>query len=130
VKLALLVLVACHPTPQPPLPAPIANHVAVDAGGPVQTIECFSNERRIGNTCCHKDGAADRGELAWQACRGPQLGKLCHRRGDCDIACSCDQTWVSHDGTVGVTGHCSGGLRTDDWACELDEHGRVWNLVF
>jgi hypothetical protein len=94
-------------------------------------MECWSDEQRFGNTCCRKEAAVERqGELPWQACRGPQLGKECHRSGDCDIACSCDRQWTNHDGVAGVTGRCSGGKRTDDWLCELDEHGLVssWNI--
>jgi hypothetical protein len=87
-------------------------------------MQCRSDERRTGNTCCRKDG-----EPSWLACRGPQLGKACHRRGDCDIACSCNEKWSHPGGTAGLAGHCTGGGRTGDGVCVLDERGLVSGLI-
>ena len=131
------------PAPAPaPLHAPHAPAVPDDAqaepldpalgwpapdGGSQPTITCMADERRWGSTCCRTEGAP--GRRRWQACHGPQLGKVCHRRGDCDIACECDRAFVHHDGKTGVTGHCAGAPMSGVWTCELDEHGRVTSLI-
>jgi hypothetical protein len=148
-RFALLCLVACQsgaPTSvAPPVGSParasspdaaianpdaaIANpDAAVALGSAAQPkIECMSDERQWGTTCCRTEGAP--GRRRWLSCRGPQLGKVCHRRGDCDIACSCDRSLAHHEGMTGVTGHCSGDKPSGVWLCELDDDGKVSSLI-
>jgi len=130
-RFALVVLlVACQsgsPVPAPPAaPAPIAD-ASIPAAPLTTKTECMSDERQWGTTCCRIQGAP--GRRRWMSCRGPQLGKVCHRRGDCDIACSCDRNLVHHDGQSGATGHCSGDKPSGEWLCELDDNGLVSSLI-
>src|SRR5450432_533074 len=135
-RFALLVFViACQsgsPMPAPPAPAgPVANRVDAATPAAPATVttktECMSDERQWGTTCCRI--TSEGGRRHWMSCRGPQLGKVCHRKSDCDIACSCDRNLVHHDGRTGVTGHCSGDKPSGEWLCELDDDGKVTSLI-
>ena len=86
----------------------------------------MSDERRWGTTCCRSK--PERGHHAL-VCRGPQLGKACHKKSDCDIQCGCDRSLVHHDGDTGVTGRCIGFLPPGEWLCTLDDSGRVSSLI-
>lgn len=109
-------------------------HAAVDAcTGPGQ--------RRYGSTCCdtfHGDREARFPGMIFLRCRGPQVGQPCHKKADCDIACSCDGGGPLRggnspegpaDGTTGVVGVCTGQLQIGVWMCRLDEHGVVGHTI-
>jgi len=103
-----------------PIDARVLVPTAADAG-------CMSDERQWGTTCCRTEGAP--GRRRWMSCRGPQLGKECHKKGDCDITCGCDRALVHHDGKTGVTGHCTGFMPSGEWLCVIDEAGKVGSLI-
>jgi hypothetical protein len=94
--------------------------------------------RLHGTTCCESVGEGDRrypGEVYLQ-CRGPQIGKPCKSKNDCDIVCSCALPGAlgkdedgPKDGTPGVTGHCDGTLRVGTWMCQIDEKGLVAHWI-
>jgi len=142
-RFALLLLVAsCQmsvpepSTPQPaPAPAPVPGPgptlgpapAATPDGGAPTALECMSDEHGRGTTCCHTEG--EPGFRHWESCRGPQLGKPCHRRGDCDIDCECDRALLHHDGQTGATGHCEGAPPSGEWTCEIDEAGKITSLI-
>jgi hypothetical protein len=120
-RFAVLIAVAsCQQMPPAPPPPPAAPATTA-------AVECLSDERQWGTTCCHSEG--EPGFHHWTSCRGPQLGKVCHRRGDCDIDCECDRALVHHDGETGVTGHCEGPPPSGQWTCEVDEAGKVTSLI-
>jgi hypothetical protein len=86
----------------------------------------MSDERQWGSTCCRLEG---HGHGRWLSCRGPQLGKPCHAKTDCDMTCECDRSLVHHDGQTGVAGTCTGGLPSGVWLCTLDEAGHVTSII-
>jgi hypothetical protein len=117
-KLLLVLLAIAAKCAAPPMhPAPTAAAAA----------SCMSDERQFGTTCCRSEAA--RGEHRELTCRGPQLGKTCHKKSDCDIICECDRSLVHHDGMTGVAGTCGGFLPPGEWLCELDEDGKVTSLI-
>jgi len=77
--------------------------------------------------------------MVFLSCDGPQIGKACRAKGDCDVVCSCDPD-SAHlgggtppqgpaDGTRGAVGHCGGRLQVGTWMCEIDEHGAVTHVI-
>jgi hypothetical protein len=141
-RFAVVLLVAsCQMSvPEPaPVPAPHAPAVPRDAPEPADprigwpkedaaaAVECMRDERQWGTTCCHTEG--EPGRRVWQSCHGPQLGKVCHRRGDCDVMCECDRALLHHDGETGATGRCEGAPPSGEWTCEIDEAGKVTSLI-
>jgi hypothetical protein len=101
-----------------------------------------SDDVRYGSTCCEQTTNAGEphapGEIVLD-CHGPQIGKPCTRKGDCDILCACpgqdgplsndDGPSGPVDGTKGVTGTCSGILQVGVWRCEIDEDGKVTHVI-
>ena len=77
--------------------------------------------------------------MTFLSCTGAQIGKTCTKKGDCDIACSCDDPRRPlnpsngpvgpQDGTRGVIGRCGARLQIGVWMCELDEHGAVSHKI-
>ena len=77
--------------------------------------------------------------MTYLQCHGPQVGKACTKKGDCDIACSCDDPHQRlnprdgaigpKDGTTGITGHCAGSLQIGVWMCQINEQGVVSHLI-
>ena len=147
-------IVACH-APSPPAPStPPARHAAPppDAALPDATADapipkpvawaaCEGPDRRAyGSTCCDVDREPDKipGQV-FLSCSGPQIGKACRAKGDCDVVCSCDPP-DAHlgggtdpqgppDGTRGAVGRCGGRLQVGTWMCEIDEHGVVGHVI-
>jgi hypothetical protein len=101
-----------------------------------------SDEKLYGSTCCRSSGKGA-GEASPGAiilsCHGPQIGKACTRRSDCDLACFCEvQTGPLSNtsgpsgpaiGTKGVTGACGGLLQMGVWMCQIDENGVVIHRI-
>ena len=92
----------------------------------ISIVTCMSDERRWGTTCCR---TSQHGRRTSMSCRGPQLGKSCTRRTDCDLACACDRSLIHHDGQTGVVGTCSGYQPSGEWLCRLDDQGGVTSLI-
>jgi hypothetical protein len=130
----------------PPPPTAVAPAAAVPppaaAVAPVAGTCTGPNERLWGTTCCeHEPDPGDArfpGQIATD-CHGPQVGKPCARRGDCDIACSCDPPGEllrpgqggqgPANGTRGVTGTCTGVIQIGVWMCRIDENGVVGHVI-
>lgn len=119
----LFVVLWCCQMEKTDTPAP---RPAVRDAAPVAAVDCMSDERQWGTTCCRSQGV---GRRRWMSCRGPQLGKTCHKKSDCDITCGCDPSLIHHDGETGATGHCTGTMPSGEWLCTLDEAGRVSSLI-
>ncbi len=119
------------PTPSsvPPAVAPIVT-------------SCVGPRKRLhGTTCCESKGSQETdhpGEVFLE-CSGPQIGKTCTKKGDCDVVCFCkgQPTLVSPgddragpaDGTRGQTGVCGAKLQVGVWMCEIDEKGAVTHVI-
>jgi len=102
---------------------------------------CASDERSYGSTCCSApQGREERhpGQTIMD-CHGPKIGQSCKAKGDCDLACSCDDPKVllspSHDhagpkdGARGVTGVCGARVQVGVWMCQIDERGVVTHVI-
>ncbi len=98
--------------------------------------------RRYGTTCCEVRGGDDRAKfpgMTFLSCHGPQIGAACQKKGDCDVACFCDDPTRARDprsaasgpadGTLGVTGVCGGRLQIGVWMCQIDEKGAVTHVI-
>jgi hypothetical protein len=131
----------------PPAPAagtPVAVAPAAAASPPAAVVAQValackgSDERLWGTTCCRNEPDSGDARFPGQIvteCHGPQIGTPCARRGDCDIACSCDPPGEilrggergqgPADGTTGVTGTCTGLIQIGVWMCRIDENGIV-----
>jgi hypothetical protein len=109
--------------------------------GPIVT-SCVGPRKRLhGTTCCESKGSQETdhpGEV-FLDCSGPQIGKTCTKKGDCDVVCFCkgQATLISPgagpagpaDGTRGQTGVCGGTLQVGVWTCEIDEKGAVTHVI-
>ena len=95
-----------------------------------------------GTTCCESEKISEDRKfpgMAYLTCTGPQIGKPCKAKGECDIACSCDDPKQRlnpsngpigpKDGTRGVVGICAGQLQIGVWMCRIDEHGVVSHMI-
>ena len=139
--LVVVALAACgnrHREPAPPAPPP----PAPPPPAPVAT-DCVGSDRRLyGTTCCDVERIEQDRKYPGQIylhCRGPQIGRACHAKADCDVACSCDPPdrplspgagpQGPADGTTGVTGACVGQLAIGVWMCRLDEDGKVSHMI-
>jgi len=153
-------VLACRTPPPPPAPpapraaplpapdAPPATDAALpDATGAVSIAPtpsqpaCEGPDRRAyGSTCCDLNREPDMiPGMVYLSCYGPQIGKACHARRDCDVVCSCDPP-DAHlgggtppagppDGTRGAVGHCGGRMQIGTLMCEIDEHGIVGHII-
>jgi hypothetical protein len=73
------------------------------------------------------------------SCRGPQIGKPCQRKQDCDVACFCGaqqgpldpraRPAGPPDGTRGHTGVCGGTLQAGVWMCQINDKGLVSRMI-
>ena len=119
------------PTPSSPPPP----------GAPTVTSCVGSNKRLYGSTCCEARGSRQEehpGEV-FLDCSGPQIGKACAKKADCDVVCFCkgQTSLVSPgasqagpaDGTRGQTGFCGAQLQVGVWMCEIDEKGAVTHVI-
>ena len=108
---------------------------------PPAATSCEGSDRRAyGSTCCEVNREPDKiPGMVFLSCDGPQIGKPCHAKGDCDVVCSCDPP-DAHlgggtppagptDGTRGAVGRCGGRLQVGTWMCEIDEHGIVGHVI-
>jgi len=104
-------------------------------------------QRRYGSTCCESVRADSEYELPRSPgaviteCNGPQIGRPCTSRKDCDVACFCDPhadrvllrpgdaPSGPPDGTRGVTGSCGGRIQVGVSICEIDEFGKVVHKI-
>jgi hypothetical protein len=135
-----LALVACGAQ------APTSTTVVANTAGPdarlAAAAACGYGEERWGTTCCKAEGRDEEGKspgMVFLSCRGPQIGKPCRAKTDCDIACSCDdpdEPLGNHntpqgpaDGTTGAIGHCTGLRQIGVWMCDIDENGRVGHVI-
>jgi hypothetical protein len=139
--------VALAPRRTAPAPQPAAAETqgteTPDAETPDAEIECVGRDaRRWGTTCCHLTGGPREqrtpGEVV-MTCDGPNVGRPCTRKSDCDVACSCDpptaflspddDTNSPADGTRGVTGRCAGVFQIGVWRCRIDDQGVVGHEI-
>ena len=123
-------VVACGSPPKTP-PAPIHNTPPDDAAlaAPAPVADCAPAERQWGTTCCRIEKRERPSHDSGMVCRGPNLGKTCAKKADCDLACQCDAKYIHKDGLTGVTGTCIGGQPAGEWLCILDENGRVVSRI-
>jgi len=164
-RLALVVAVAlgvgargCADRPAvallPPSPSPAAVAPAAAVSPPVAVSPpaavvapaapacAGSGQRRWGTTCCRNEPDSGDARFPGQIvteCHGPQIGAPCARRGDCDVACSCDPPGAilrageggqgPANGTRGVTGTCTGVIQIGVWMCRIDENGIVGHVI-
>jgi len=136
----------------PPSPVAVAPSAAVAPAAAVSppaavvapvAPTCIGPDQRLwGTTCCKNE--TDSGDARFPGqivteCHGPQIGTPCARRGDCDIACSCDPPGEMlrageggqgpANGTRGVTGTCAGVIQIGVWMCRIDENGIVSHVI-
>ncbi|HEY1954011.1 MAG TPA: hypothetical protein VGH28_00315 [Polyangiaceae bacterium] len=102
---------------------------------------CGPGETRYGSTCCLPAHAREEDKypgMVYLDCHGPQIGRVCRKETDCDVACSCDPDPLlsprdgplgPRDGTRGAVGHCAGRLQLGVFQCRIDEHGVVGHLI-
>jgi hypothetical protein len=118
--------------------AELAATVPLDAApAPV----CRVDQRLFGSACCTRYGSGERARfpgMTFLSCTGPRIGLPCRRKGDCDVACSCDAKGMLRpgdgpqgpaDGTRGFVGHCASHLQVGVWMCQIDEKGLVTHLI-
>jgi hypothetical protein len=109
---------------------------------PAPAVEtCDGPDQRLyGTTCCTVEKIDEHHKypgMTFLTCRGPQVGKACHSKRDCDVACSCDGDSPGRpgdrhgpkDGTKGVTGRCADSRQIGVWMCDIDEKGVVTHLI-
>lgn len=159
---AAIALAACSPArppatddrataPQPiatsatPSSAPSSAVTPTPSASPASLTppECTgANEQLHGSTCCEKHAISEQNKYPGQVfldCHGPQIGRACSAKTDCDVVCSCepdsglksprDDPAGPKDGTRGAQGRCSGRLQIGVWMCQIDEKGVVTHVI-
>jgi hypothetical protein len=160
----LVFLIACAPAsapaqpppsddpataPQPiatsamPAPAPSSAPAPTSLASSLTPPECTGADEQLrGSTCCQRHAIRDESKHPGQVfldCHGPQIGKSCTAKTDCDVVCSCepddglksphDDPSGPKDGTRGVQGVCRGRLQIGVWMCQIDERGVVSHVI-
>ena len=121
--------IAADPTTPKSTPSPTPE---AGAPTPMEAATCMSDEHLYGTTCCHREDPNPGGMLE---CRGPQIGKPCNKRGDCDVICECDaqsdagSPWSDQECGACNSAHCGGFIPDGVWICIRDESGKVTSLI-
>ncbi|MFT3699028.1 MAG: hypothetical protein QM831_38135 [Kofleriaceae bacterium] len=127
------ILIGCGSPSKTPPPTPIHNAppdaAPTPPAAPVVKADCLPDERQWGTTCCRIEKTQRPSHDSGMHCRGPNLGKACTKKGDCDLECQCDAQYIHKDGLTGVGGTCIGGQPAGEWLCILDENGRVVSRI-
>ncbi len=118
---------------------PPAARPAVSVALPVDPCT-KKGQRSYGTTCCDvidNHGVRFPGQQTL-ICRGPQVGRPCQRKQDCDLVCFCEDHGMLSPGagapgpppgTSGHTGVCGGTLQAGVWMCEIDEKGLTTRVI-
>jgi hypothetical protein len=122
-------------------PSPVPTTSPPPAALSTAAPSCDGADRRLyGSTCCEVNRIEDKVPgMVYLSCAGPQIGKACRAKGDCDVVCSCDPPDAylgggtpprgPADGTRGAVGRCGGRLQIGTWMCQIDEHGTVTHVI-
>ncbi len=127
----------------PPLVASVASPPPAPTATSSAPADCVGPDRRLrGSTCCTVTRISNERRFPGQEflrCEGPQIGRPCTSKRDCDVACSCDaddsprdprdERHAPKEGTKGLTGFCSGRRQIGVWMCDIDEDGAVTHII-